>query len=68
MKSVSHSLDGHHMNHFYEIRHENVFIVCFISNRARDILLAFENDARLQVTKYIPWKHDKGLRRLAIFR
>ena len=32
----------------------------------RDILLAFQNDTRLQVTKYIPWKHDSYLRRKVI--
>ena len=28
----------------------------------RDILLAFQNDTRLQVIKYNPWKHDSHLR------
>ena len=32
----------------------------------RDILLAFQNDARLQVKKYNPWKHDSNLRRKVI--
>jgi len=49
------------------LKSQNENLVAVANYRTeRDILLAFQNDTRLRVTKYNPWKHDKHLRRKVI--